>query len=277
MIDGKAARLTRRITLLSAAAVAACAGPGGGPETGGSPADEAVWGSLERERPSPLPGAPRIAVSGIVPLGSDLGDDVTVGLQELVSLGLMRRRDVQFVERRRFGPAAELERRGVERAPEAPPVGTSPGAEMVLSGTWAPVAPDTAYLDLRLADAETGRVISSWRTATPRGTDPTSLARTAVGGLLAELDEMGRKPAWNDPLSSSDLPVAPTSYGNAEIGPAATAAFLRGLAAEDRHDWESARLGYQRALQEADGPFFEAEEALARTARLRAGGSLGES
>lgn len=148
---------------------------------------------------------------------------------------------------------------------------------MILSGTWSPVGPDSAYLDLRLADAQTGRVISSWRTATPRSADPTALARTAVGGLLAELDEAGRKPAWSDPLESSDFPVAPEAYEDTEIGPAATAAFLRGLAAEDRYDWESARIAYRRALQEADGSFFEAEEALARTARLRAGGTLGDS
>ncbi|MDX1567944.1 MAG: hypothetical protein R3223_09095 [Longimicrobiales bacterium] len=308
LVDGKTTRLARRIALLAALPVAACAGPGGGPGAGGIPADEAVWASLERERPAPLSGAPRIAVSEIIPLGSGLesgledppgggpdGDrgggvsdgsgtsgepdraSLAVGLQELVSLGLIRRRDVQFVERRRFGPAAELERRGVDRPPEAPAVGSSPGAEMVLSGTWSPVGPDSAYLDLRLADAETGRVISSWRTATPRRADPTSVARTAVGGLLEELREADRKPVWTDPLATSNVPAAPAAYQNGEIGPGATAAFLRGLAAEDRYDWEAARIGYQRALEEADGRFFEAEEALARTARLRAGGTLGES
>lgn len=303
MIDGGTTRLARSVAVLSTVAVTACAGPGGGPGVGAA-GDEAVWASLERERPSPLPGAPRIAVSEIVPLGEELGRDLpdvsdspatasggssrasapgstraslTVGLQELVSLGLIRRRDVRFVERRRFGPAAEAERRGAARPPGAPPVGTSPGAEMVLAGTWSPVGPDSAYLDLRLADARTGRVIASWRTATPRSADATALARTAVGGLLAELDAAGRKPDWDDPLASSDVPVAPASYENTEIGPGATAAFLRGLAAEDRYDWESARIGYRRALRDADGRFFEAEEALSRAARLRAGGTLGES
>lgn len=60
-----------------------------------------------------------------------------------------------------------------------------------------------------------------------------------------------------------------------EIGEEALVGLPRGRAAADRYDRESARIGYGRALDESRHGFFEAREALARVARLRAGESLG--
>jgi hypothetical protein len=54
-------------------------------------------------------------------------------------------------------------------------------------------------------------------------------------------------------------------------------AFARGVAAEDVFDWEAARRAYQRARQLGGQGFFEPDVALARVARLRAGGTLGAS
>ena len=59
-----------------------------------------------------------------------------------------------------------------------------------------------------------------------------------------------------------------------EVLDPALQSFLRGLAAEESWDWEGARRGYQAAA--SDPGFFEAPAALARAARLRLGGTLGE-
>lgn len=53
-------------------------------------------------------------------------------------------------------------------------------------------------------------------------------------------------------------------------------AFFAGLVSEEVWDWEGARAGY-RAAEALDASFFEADVALARTARLRSGGTLGSS
>ena len=81
--------------------------------------------------------------------------------------------DVEFVERRRFSQAADMERRGQARPVGAPPVGVSPGAELVLAGSWAPASADSAYLDFRLTRAETGEVVTTFRRSTPISADPT--------------------------------------------------------------------------------------------------------
>jgi hypothetical protein len=47
--------------------------------------------------------------------------------------------------------------------------------------------------------------------------------------------------------------------------------------AEDWFDWEAARRAYQGAMEIAGTAFFEPDVALARLARLRAGGTLGAS
>jgi len=48
------------------------------------------------------------------------------------------------------------------------------------------------------------------------------------------------------------------------------------LASEEAWNWEGARVGYQEAGA-LESAFFEADVALARTARLRMGGTLGSS
>ena len=141
------------------------------------------------------------------------------------------------------------------------------------SGTWARLGLDSAYLELRLTDLRTGTVVRTWRAATPNDADPVALARTVVGSLLAALDAMGRRPAWRDPHPEA----APPGYRPSGIPPAAVAAFLRGLAAEERWAWEGARRGYRAAIAESGGMFFEARAALARAARLRLGGTLAAS
>ncbi|NIP57032.1 MAG: hypothetical protein GWM92_17035 [Gemmatimonadetes bacterium] len=263
--------------------VQGCAGSAGGPgaETGLAP--DRVWDGLRRPRPEPLPGAVRVAVSDLHLLGrgrwSEEGAAVSagVGLQELVSAGLLRRRDVHFVERRRFARAAERERRGLPRPEGAPPVGRSPGAELVLTGTWVPAGPGGGLLDLRLVEERTGEVLEAWRTPTPATADLVSLARVATGGLVAALESRGRLPAWEDPLDGDDIDPAPRAYADAGIPAEAVRAFLQGIAAEDAYRWEGARRGYGRALRVGGEAFYEPEVALARTARLRAGGTLGAS
>lgn len=254
----------------------ACAG-GSGPEAtpAGAETPEQVWESLYQPRPEALNGATRVTVSEILLLANPWGIHgpipAELGVQELLSANLLRRRDVHFVERRRFAQAAEGERRGEGRPRGAPPVGTSPGPELALAGSWAPTGPDSAYLDVRLVDPETGRVAVTFRRSTPRDADPVALARQAAAGLLASLGEMGRLPAWDDPISSS----APEAYQPSGIPLSAAAAFFAGVASEDAYDWEEARIAYQEALELGGSEFFEARVALARIARLRAGGSLG--
>lgn len=265
--------------VLSGMVVAACTGAPG-PSAAASVASEAVWRRLERPRAARLADAPRVTVSEIVllsdPWGIDAPLDPAIGLQELISAGLLRRADVDFVERRRYAAAVDRERDGLPRRPNAPAIGVSPGAEMMLTGSWIATG-DSAALDLRLADVESGRVRVAWRSSTPASADPTAVARLAVGGLLATLRELDRLPSWNDPLERTSGGIAPPTYVPAAVGLDAVAAFMRGVAAEDRYDWEAARRGYQRALELAGPAFVEADVALARVARLRAGGTLGGS
>ena len=95
-----------------------------------------------------------------------------VTIQELIGAGLLRRADMLFVERRRFAEAAERERRGLPRPPGSPPVGTSPGVELLLTGTMTPLLGDSAWIDMRLVDPATGGFRSAWRVGVPRGADP---------------------------------------------------------------------------------------------------------
>ncbi len=255
-----------------------CAGGGGGAHVAPSATrtPENLWEALREPRPEPLPDAPRVTVSEILllddPWGLETPIPTALGIQELVSAGLLRRRDVEFVERRRFSHAAELERQGRPRPRGAPPVGTSPGAEMALAGSWAPSGPDSAYLDCRLTDPETGRVLYTFRQATTPSADPTALARSITAGILRTLEEAGRLPTWSDPLPGT----TPERFSPSRVGLVAVAAFFRGVAAEDRYNWEGARAGYQEALDLTGAEFPEARAALARVARLRAGGTLGE-
>ena len=258
--------------------LSACSG-GGGPAARPAPANasEAEWRSLATARLEPLAGAARVSVSEITLLGDvwDLpsGVDIGLGISELVVTGLLRRADVNLVERRRFAAAAAAERRGQARSAAAPAAGVSAGAEFVLSGTWASLGMDSAYLDLSLTDAQSGAVVKAWRSSTAKDADPTALTRTIIGSLLTALDEMGRRPQWRDPAGDT----APPSYRATSVSLTAVSAFLRGLSAEERWDWEGARRGYQAALAQSGSAFVEAAAALARTGRLRNGGTLGAS
>lgn len=267
------------LLLVSLAVAALSGGCAGGPSPGGTGGG---WDALLAPRPEPLQGAPRLTVSEflIVASGSrglESGADPGLTLSELVAAGLLRRSDVHFVERRRFSRAAERVRRGLPRPSGAPPVGRSPGAELILAGSWAPVDSGTAALSLRLTDAETGDVVRSWRVETPAEADPVSLARTTTGSLLSELDQMDRMPDWDDPLEARGTVVAPSTYRRAGVPVEAVSSFARGLAAEERYAWEEARRAYESALEAGGEGFFEARVALARIARLRAGGTLGAS
>ncbi len=254
----------------------ACATPGAVPPASGvSETPESVWDGLYRPRPDPLPGASAITVSEILILGDPwkLEAPVTpgLGIQELVSAQLLQRRDVHFVERRRFTLAAERERRGEADPPGAPPVGVSPGADLTLSGSWAPAGPDSAALDFRLIRTESGEVVETFRQMMSLEADPVSVSRAVTASLLDTLRELERLPEWTDPIPRT----ATAEYAPSGIGDEAVAAFFRGVAHEDRYDWEGARRAYQEALDLGGDGFFEAEVALARVARLRRGGSLG--
>jgi hypothetical protein len=195
-----------------------------------------------------------------------------LAVEELAAAGLLRRQDVRFVERRRFAEAAEAERQGRQRPPGAPAAGVAPRLDFLAMAVWSPLM-GSGYLDIRLTDPATGAVVATGRTETPPDADATSLARAVVAGVLAALDEVGRRPAWTDPVAAA----APATYRAAGVPSAAVEAFLRGLAAEERWNWEGARVGYQAAVAQGGTGFVEAEAALARAARLRNGGTLGGS
>jgi hypothetical protein len=267
---------SRTATVLVLVTIAGCTSSG--PPPSSIPiAPERVWRTLERPRPESLASAARVSVSEIVVLTEawsiEAPISVDLGLAELIAAGMMRRRDVHYVERRRFSAAVDRERRGLAQPMNAPPIGTSPGAEYVLAGVWIAIG-DSATLALRLVDVETSAVVTSWRTRTPLDADPAGLARTAIGSSLAALADLGRHPAWTDPLGS---PAAPRLFLPSGVPEAAIEAFFRGVNAEDRFDWEEARRGYQLAQEIAGDDFFEPGVALARVARQRAGGSLGAS
>ena len=259
------------IPLLATLSGCAAAAPAAAPRT-----SEDGWSRLATPRIRPLAGAPRIAVGEINLTSAGWGAATPVppslAVQELVAAGLLRRADVHFVERRRFAAAAERERRGLPAPPGAPPLGTTPGAELVLMGSSLALG-DSAYLDLRLVDPETGETRAAWRIAAAGTADPPSLARLVTGSLLANLARLERLPRWEDPVAGA-APMRFTASGVPEAG---WRAFLAGVSAEDRYDWNAARAAYERALRAAGSAFFEAEAALARAARLRAGGTLGAS
>lgn len=269
--------LTPVLALLTACGGAGPSGAGTAAPGGTPGATDAEWRALAKPRPTPLEGAPRVAVGDVsiqgdaswtLPQGLEAG----LAVQELVAAGLLRREDVHFVERRRFEAAVDAERRGAPRPAGAPAAGISPGAEFVVSASWAPVV-SSGPLDVRILDAATGEVLLARRGSAPRGADAASVARTVVAQLLAALDELGRRPVWSDPIPDA----APAQYRPSGIPSQALESFLRGLAAEERWNWDGARRGYQGALSGGGDGFVEAVAALARAARLRNGGTLGAS
>jgi hypothetical protein len=272
------ARVAFRLTISSAPALFwACAA--GAPRVP-TVASEAEWRALAAPRPESLPGAARVAVDDVQLVGdvawgetADLlpgVESAEVAIAELVNAGLLRRRDVHFVERRRFTIAAAAERRAEPRPPGAPPAGISPGAELIATAVWLSLTPGQGSVEARLADPSSGAIQASARIRVAGAAHPVIVARSIVAALLDALEAAGRLPAWTDPLAGANG----TIEGN-DIPPTAVSSFLEGLAAEERYDWEAARRGYQAALDQQG--FFEAATALARTARLRLGGTLGES
>lgn len=264
-------------TILACAA-AGCAGPvGGGAATG--TASEEEWRALRQPRPEPLAGAVRVTVSEVSFLGDVAWPDATavdaeLGVSELVVANLLRRRDVDFVERRRFAAAAAAERRGEPAPSRRPAAGVSRSADLGLGATWIPIGADRATVEIRLVDMETGDVVGTERLPLPRSVDVVGVARAMARGALGILDELGRLPEWDDPRARNGRDAnAPAATG---VSMEAMRHFLQGLAAEETWRWERARRGYQQALA-LEPDFYEARVALARTARLRLGGTLAES
>ena len=242
------------------ASAAGCAGGGDG------------WDAITRPRPAPLDGAPRVMVQGIEVQGATPGGSAAVApevvLEELIGAGLLRRRDVSFQERRRFLEAVRREDAGLPRPAGAPPIGTTGGAQVLLTATWSM---DRMQVALRLVDVETSEAMRAGNLQVPPDADPVSVARVVVGWMTQGLEERGRLPDWDDPIAASN----PSSYVPSDVPPTSLELFLRGIEAEDRHDWEAARDAYLAAREAGGGHFFEADVALARVGRMRAGGTLG--
>jgi hypothetical protein len=257
----------------SLAVISACATAG---TTSAPPASEEEWRALASPRPTPVPGAPRLALSGVEMLAAppwsiESPGPLSLGVSEIVVAGLLRREDVRFIERRRFAAAADAERSGASRSRGAPAAGLSEGAELVAAVVWAPLSAGQASLEIRLSDAVTGAVRGTRRVLLPVAADPVALARQAVAGIVAALAEIGRLPPWSDPVPNT----APATFVPSGVPLRAVERFLVGLAAEESWRWEAARESYQLAAGSVG--FIEAGAALARTARLRLGGTLGES
>ena len=249
----------------------ACAGTAG-PGPAVAVTTEAEWRELWVPRPDALPGAPRVSVSEVEFLGNfpwSARGTVTpaLGVEELVVAGLLRRQDVRFVERRRFSAAAEAARRGVGPSPGSPPPGVSESAEFTTTAVWIPTGSGQASVEVRLATMQTGGMAGATRLVLQDGSDPVTLARTIVDGVLQVLEDLDRLPAWD---ASNGFTTS-----SRRVSPHAVESFFAGLASEESWDWEGARRGYQGAA--GDPAFHEASTALARTARLRLGGTLAES
>lgn len=269
-------------TLVMAAALALAGCAAGGPRGAGSEGGGlGGWDALARPRPEPLEGAAGVSLGDLTflpaaPFQSHWALPPGVAVMELVAADLLQRRDIHLVERRRFAAAAERARRGQPPLPGQPPLGTSRGADFLLTGSWVRT-PEGGALDLRLVHPETGRVSEAWRTATPAAPDAAGLARAVADGLTVALSGLGHLPDWEHPARRRVDAQAGAQYRDSGVPAAALEAFVEGVAAEDRFDWDAARRGYERALREAGQGFPEPRMALERTARLRAGGSLGGS
>lgn len=267
-------------SLLILGAIAGCGGGAGTASPGGpapAVASRAEWQALATPRPQALDGAARVSLGSVRILGSPSWADgapvdASVGIYELVAAGLLRRRDVRYVDRRRFAPAAEAERRGATRPAGAPAAGVSVSPDYTVDVTWSSVGLDSAYVDVRLTDGESGTTVKGTRVATTNDADPASLARATVSALLAALRDVGHLPSWTDPVPAA----APRAFTPSGIPAAAARAFFEGIAAEDGWHWERARRAYQTALARGGDGFVEAGAALARAARLHNGGTLGE-
>lgn len=279
-LNVRAARAGRSaLLLLTLIPLVSC---GGGPASGGlsvaaaRPATEAEWRALATPRPEPRPGAPRVSVGTVDLVGPypwPYAGTVNPGLgvAELAVAALLERRDVRFVERRRFAAAAQAERDGDPPPRGRPPVGVSTGAEFMATGVYAALPTGEATLEVRVTRVETGELAGATRVSVGPApdADPLTIGRAMVDGVLEVLDQ----------LDLISMPPAGPSEANVgasdRVASDAVHNFLRGLAYEDAWRWEDARRAYQAAL--GGGNFPEAAAALARTARLRMGGTLAES
>ncbi len=233
--------------------------------------DEAAWAALATPRPTPAAEAPRITViDGVAAMArwTGLGDEPGFALAELVAAGLLERTDLHFVERRRFGPAARAAQLGESPAADQPPIGSSPAPQWGVTVAFTR-AGDAARADLTLTDFATSEVRDAWSFPLPAEADPVGVARVAIRSLadrLAALDDGDAPATWTE-----------TPWTESGVEPAAVAYLLRGVRAGDRWDWDAAGRDYRSALSAAQGDFPEAEAALRRAARLRAGGTLAGS
>lgn len=262
-----------RLRSTSVLLLLAVAGCGGGTAMSGSDvATEGEWRALRQDRPAPLGFAPRVSVGSVEVVGTLEWPPGLVtpalGISELVVTGLLARRDVDFVERRRFSVAARVEQQGT-RPPGQPAAGVSPGADYQVNAVFIRLGDTQSSVDVRLVHPASGEVAASTRQSLPANVDGVTLARGIVEGTLSALDRLGERPTGDvAPPSAND----PAGSG---VSPEALQYFLRGLAAEERWQWEEARRGYQAAARASTFP--EAAAALARTARLRLGGTIAES
>lgn len=242
-------------------------------------ATEAEWRALRTEAVQPLPGAPALSVFEARIGGRWAGPGgehgaLAEGLTELVAAGLMRRADVDFVERRRFAPAAEAERLGSAIAARQPAPGVTRPVDYIVQVTWLPLPGGDATAEVQLVAPGSGEVVEGARTTMAASADPVFVARAVVDAALRLVDLRTTRPAWQDPLHV-DGPGVANADGTSGVSPNAILRFLDGLAAEDRWNWEGARRGYQAAS--VDPSFHEARTLLARAARLRLGGTLAEN
>ena len=265
-----------RATLALMVSLFGLPGCGGRATTAGSGvASEAEWRALRVDRPTPLNGAIRVSVGDIDFAGPyawpGAGISSSIGVHELVAAGLLRRRDVEFVERRRFVAIADAERNGETRRPGQPPAGVSVTPSFSIQAVWIPLSATRTSVEIRLMDVLSGEVVQSTRAMLPSEPDAVTLARSIVDGAIAMLDDEGHLTAWVDSLASEPANAEATSG----VSPASLVNFLAGLAAEERWNWEGARRGYQAAA--AEPAFHEAVTLLARAARLKLGGTLAEN
>ena len=199
-------RPNRLATLVAIVMSSACAGA-----TAAGPsrvATESEWRVLAQPRPTLLDGAPRVSVAeveflGAYPWTASGTVSAALGVEELVVTNLLRRRDVRFVDRRRFSAAADAERRGVARAPGQPPAGVSTSAEFAVTAVWVTLGPGQESVEVRLAGMATGDVVGATRVSV-EGARPLALSRAIVRGILTVLNELDRLPTWDDPLASAN-------------------------------------------------------------------------
>lgn len=268
------------VAISLALALVGCAStPGPSPSSASDVASDAEWRALRTAPVVALPGAPTLSVYEVRIGGAWSGpgadhDALSVGITDLIAAGLMRRADIDFVERRRFAPAAEAARLGRTASARQPEPGVTRQVDHVIQATWLPLPGGDATVEVQLVEPSTGEVVDGMRATLPRSADPVRVARTVVATALTLVDRQTTRPGWGDPMNVGSNGSA-NADGSSGVSPTAIRHFLDGLAAEDRWNWEGARRGYQVAA--ADASFHEARTLLGRAARLRLGGTLAEN